>query len=72
MPPWYTEEQAAWFTEHLPQYVASRATKVPGEFWPPTYEDWFTKFPLTIAEGEVGNRDELLAGLMTSRKEVSR
>jgi hypothetical protein len=72
MKPWYTEEQQAWFTEHLPPYVASRATKAPAEFWPPIFEDWFTKWPLTIAEGEMGNEEEVLAGLMTGKKEVSR
>ena len=68
---WTNEEQKRWLTEKLPAYRTSRASRNPGEFWPPVYEEWFEEWPMTVDEGETGNRAEILQQLMTKRKEVS-
>ena len=69
---WTTEEQKKWLMDNLAAYVASRSTEAPSEFWPPIYEDWFAKWPVTVAEGETGDKEELLASGMNKRKEVSK
>jgi hypothetical protein len=68
---WTNEEQKRWLTEKLPAYRTSRASSHPGEFWPPVYEEWFEEWPMTVNEGETGNKAEILAQLMAKRKEVS-
>ena len=71
--PWATEEQTEWLIEQKPAYITSRGTKVPGDFWPPIYEEWFEKWPITVAEfeGVIGDKQELLASGIHDKKKVS-
>jgi len=42
---WTTDEQEAWFTERLPDFIAAQQDKTMNMFYPPVYEAWFMKFP---------------------------
>ena len=68
---WTNEEQKRWLTEKLPAYRTLRGSSHPGEFWPPVYEEWFEEWPMTVDEGETGDKAEILVQLMVKRKEVS-
>ena len=46
--PWTTSEQKAWLTVHMPHYVASRSSDSKTDFWPPIFEEWFGKWPVTF------------------------
>jgi hypothetical protein len=70
--PWATEEQMEFLTEKKPAYITSRASKVPGDFWPPIYEEWFKKLLVMVAEGVIGDKQELLVSGIQEKKKVSR
>jgi hypothetical protein len=44
---WATEEQDVWLRNRVTSYMAAQATgaKSLAEFWPVTWEAWFTKWP---------------------------
>ena len=55
-PAWATEEQLEWLATKLPDFVASRTTNAPGDFWPTLYTDWFENWPLNnLTESEIEN-----------------
>ena len=70
--PWTTEEQKAWLTALIPDYLASRGSSAPGDFWPGLFEDWFQTWPLGEAnamEKEAGVTDQFR---LKERKKVSK
>ena len=58
---WTTEEQKAWLASLIPDYLVSRSSNAPGEFWPGLFEDWLRMWPLGKAdakEKEAGDTDQ--------------
>jgi hypothetical protein len=45
-PAWATEEQLAWLATKLLEFIASRASNAPADFWPTLFADWFGQWPL--------------------------
>jgi hypothetical protein len=69
---WTTEEQKAWLTALIPDYLASRSSSAPGDFWMGLLEDWFKLWPLGEAntkEKEAGVTDQ---AQLKFKKKVSR
>ena len=59
---WTTEEQKVWLASLIPDYLASRSSNAPREFWPGLFEDWLQMWPLGEAdakEKEAGDTDQV-------------
>ena len=69
---WTTEEQKSWLTALIPEYLASRSSSAPGEFWPGLLEEWFKLWPLGEANAEEKEDGMTERARLKDKKKVSR
>ena len=61
---WTTPEQFTFLDSHKDDYIKMRQAKgrektaLKNAFWPPLFEQWFEKYPVTIQEDSDGTRSE--------------
>jgi hypothetical protein len=68
MKAWATDEQKAWLTKNITAYVAAKTSQLLSDFWAPTFEDWFERWPIVEPTGQ---GDEVEGEAMKKKKQVS-
>ena len=52
---WATDEQAEYLESCKASYLTVQSTKKTSEFWPPVWEEWFERWPLSLSEKDIEN-----------------